>query len=182
MVKSTTETAVFGGGCFWCLEAVFARIQGIERVVSGYSGGARPAPSYEQVCSGATGHAEVIEVTFNPSVRSYRELLELFFAFHDPTTLNRQGPDSGTQYRSVIFTTSPEQREIALDVIARMTSEATFDSPIVTEVVALERFWPAEEYHQQYFSRNPARAYCAAVIAPKVATLRQRYAAVVKSS
>jgi len=181
-VKSATETAVFGGGCFWCLEAVFARIDGVERVVSGYSGGARPAPSYEQVCSGATGHAEVIEVTFHPSVRSYEELLVLFFAFHDPTTLNAQGPDIGTQYRSVIFTTTPQQREVATAVIARMTSDAVFDGPIVTEVHALERFWPAEEYHQQYFQRNPARAYCAAVIAPKVATLRQRYAAVVKSS
>jgi peptide-methionine (S)-S-oxide reductase len=176
------ETAVFGGGCFWCLEAVFERVEGVERVVSGYAGGARPAPSYEQVCSGATGHAEVIEVTFDPAIRSYQDLVELFFAFHDPTTLNRQGPDSGTQYRSVIFFTTPEQREVAEAVISRLTHDAIFDSAIVTECVPLEHFWPAEEHHQHYFQRNPTRAYCAAMIAPKVAKLRQRYAAVVKSS
>ncbi|MES2304545.1 MAG: peptide-methionine (S)-S-oxide reductase MsrA [Gemmatimonadota bacterium] len=181
MSSTNRETAVFGGGCFWCLEAIFERLEGVDRVVSGYSGGPRPAPSYEQVCSGATGHAEVIEVTFDPAVRSYRELVELFFAFHDPTTLNRQGPDSGTQYRSVIFTTTPAQAVIAREVIAALTADATFDDPIVTEVAPLERFWPAEEYHQQYFQRNPSRAYCAAMIAPKVAKLRQRYAAVVKS-
>ncbi|MES2123681.1 MAG: peptide-methionine (S)-S-oxide reductase MsrA [Gemmatimonadota bacterium] len=175
------ETAVFGGGCFWCLEAVFERLQGVERVVSGYSGGARPAPTYEQVCSGATGHAEVIQVTFDSAVRSYRELVELFFAFHDPTTLNRQGPDSGTQYRSVVFTSSPEQQATAEAVVAGLTAEGVFDGPIVTEITPLDRFWPAEEYHQQYFQRNPSRAYCAAMIAPKVAKLRQRYAAVVKS-
>lgn len=176
-----TEVAVFGGGCFWCLEAVFERLQGVDKVVSGYSGGARPAPSYEQVCSGATGHAEVIEITFDPAVRSYRELVELFFAFHDPTTLNRQGPDSGTQYRSVIFTTTPEQGVTAREVVAAFSVDGTFDDPIVTEITPLETFWPAEEYHQQYFQRNPSRAYCAAMIAPKVAKLRQRYAAVVKT-
>lgn len=176
------ETAVFGGGCFWCLEAVFERIEGVTRVVSGYSGGARSAPSYEQVCSGATGHAEVIEVTFDPTVRPYRDLVELFFAFHDPTTLNRQGPDSGTQYRSVIFFTTPAQREVAEAVMAQLTQDDVFDAAIVTQCLPLERFWPAEEYHQQYFQRNPSRAYCAAMIAPKVAILRQRYAAVVKSS
>lgn len=175
------EKAVFGGGCFWCLEAIFERLDGVGAVVSGYSGGVRPAPSYEQVCSGATGHAEVIEISFNPSVRSYRELVELFFAFHDPTTRNRQGPDSGTQYRSVIFTTTAEQLTTAREVIATLTQEAVFDAPIVTDVMPLERFWPAEAYHQQYFQRNPDRAYCAAMIAPKVAKLRQRYAAVVKS-
>jgi peptide-methionine (S)-S-oxide reductase len=175
------ETAVFGGGCFWCLEAVFERLQGVDRVVSGYSGGARPAPTYEQVCSGVSGHAEVIEVTFDPTVRSYRELVELFFAFHDPTTLNAQGPDRGSQYRSVIFTTTPEQATVAREVVAGLTREGLFDQPIVTEVSPLERFWPAEAYHQQYFQRNSDRAYCAAMIAPKVAKLRQRYAAVVKS-
>jgi peptide-methionine (S)-S-oxide reductase len=180
-MSDSRERAVFGGGCFWCLEAVFERLQGVDGVVSGYSGGARPSPSYEQVCSGATGHAEVIEVTFDPSVRSYRELLELFFAFHDPTTLNAQGPDVGTQYRSVIFTTSAEQAATARDVIATLTAEELFDQPIVTEVAPLERFWPAEAYHQHYFQRNPDRAYCAAMIAPKVAKLRQRYAAVVKT-
>lgn len=180
-MSDSRERAVFGGGCFWCLEAVFERLQGVDGVVSGYSGGARPSPSYEQVCSGATGHAEVIEVTFDPSVRSYRELVELFFAFHDPTTLNAQGPDVGTQYRSVIFTTSAAQAATARDVIATLTAEQLFDQPIVTEVAPLERFWPAEAYHQHYFQRNPDRAYCAAMIAPKVAKLRQRYAAVVKS-
>lgn len=180
-MNGARETAVFGGGCFWCLEAVFERIQGVDRVVSGYSGGGRPAPSYEQVCSGATGHAEVVEVTFDPSVRSYRELVELFFAFHDPTTLNRQGPDSGTQYRSVIFTTTAEQAATARDVIVALSREGVFDAPIVTEVTPLDQVWPAEEYHQQYFQRNPSRAYCAAMIAPKVAKLRQRYAAVVTS-
>ncbi len=175
------EQAVFGGGCFWCLEAIFERLDGVGAVVSGYSGGARPSPSYEQVCSGATGHAEVIEISFDPAVRSYRELVELFFAFHDPTTRNRQGPDSGTQYRSVIFTTTAEQLATAHEVIATLTREGVFDAPIVTDVLPLERFWPAEADHQQYFQRNPDRAYCAAMIAPKVAKLRQRYAAVVKS-
>lgn len=175
------EQAVFGGGCFWCLEAIFERLDGVGAVVSGYSGGARPSPSYEQVCSGATGHAEVIEISFDPAVRSYRELVELFFAFHDPTTRNRQGPDSGTQYRSVIFTTTVEQLATAHEVIATLTRDGVFDAPIVTDVLPLERFWPAEADHQQYFQRNPDRAYCAAMIAPKVAKLRQRYAAVVKS-
>ena len=181
-MSSTAETAVFGGGCFWCLEAVFERIQGVERVIPGYSGGTQSAPTYEQVCSGATGHAEVIEVTFDPAIRSYQELLELFFAFHDPTTVARQGPDIGTQYRSVIFSATPQQLEIASAVIATLSAEGVFDEPIVTVVAALDTFWPAEEYHRQYFQRNPERAYCAAMVAPKVAKLRQRFAAVVKPS
>jgi peptide-methionine (S)-S-oxide reductase len=175
-----TETLTLGGGCFWCLEAVFERLQGVEKVVSGYAGGARPDPSYEQVCSGATGHAEVIQVTFDPAVISTRELLELFFAFHDPTTLNAQGPDRGTQYRSIILTNSPAQEAEARAVVADLAREATFDDPIVTQIEPLERFWPAEPYHQQYFRRNPVKAYCAAMIAPKLAKLRQRYAARVK--
>ena len=176
----TMETATFGGGCFWCLEAVFERLQGVERVVSGYAGGRRPDPSYEQVCSGATGHAEVIQVSFDPDQISYRELVDLFFAFHDPTTLNAQGPDTGTQYRSIILTNSAEQEVVARAAIADLGRDDAFGAPIVTEVKPLDAFWPAEPYHQQYFQRNPARAYCAAMIAPKVARLRRSYAARLK--
>jgi peptide-methionine (S)-S-oxide reductase len=171
-----TETLTMGGGCFWCLEAVFERLQGVEKVVSGYAGGARANPSYEQVCSGATGHAEVIQVTFDPAVISARELLELFFAFHDPTTLNAQGPDSGTQYRSIILTSSDEQAATARALVAELTAEDAFGDPIVTEIAPLQMFWPGEAYHQQYFQRNPDKAYCAAMIAPKVAKLRRGYA------
>lgn len=177
-----TEAATFGGGCFWCLEAVFAPLKGVERVVSGYAGGRRPDPTYEQVCSGATGHAEVIQVTFDPAVISYRELLELFFAFHDPTTRDAQGPDVGTQYRSIILTHSAEQEAVARSVIAALDSDGTFDAPIVTQVGPLQAFWPAEAYHQQYYERNPTRAYCAAMIAPKMAHLRKRYAERLKAA
>ena len=175
-----TATATFGGGCFWCLEAVFERLRGVERVVSGYAGGKIPNPSYERVCTGATGHAEVIQVHFDPAQISYRELVELFFAFHDPTTLNAQGPDVGTQYRSIILTGSAEQAVTARAVIAELGRDDAFGAPIVTEVTPLDVFWPAEAYHQQYFQRNPAQAYCAATIAPKVAKLRRSYAARLK--
>jgi len=175
-----TETATFGGGCFWCIEAVFERLQGVERVVSGYAGGERPNPTYQQVCTGATGHAEVIQVTFDPGMVSYRELVELFFAFHDPTTLNAQGPDVGTQYRSIVLYHSPEQAATAREVIAALEHDRAFDAPIVTEVKPIGHFWPAEPYHQQYFRRNPEQAYCAAMIPPKLAKLRQRYAARLK--
>lgn len=171
-----TESLTVGGGCFWCLEAIFERLQGVEKVVSGYAGGRRPNPTYEQVCSGATGYAEVIQITFDPAVISTRGLIELFFAFHDPTTLNAQGPDTGTQYRSAIFTASPEQERVAREVIAELTDDDAFGAPIVTEMMPLEMFWPAESYHQQYFQRNPAKAYCAAMIAPKVSKLRRTYA------
>ncbi|MGH7584574.1 MAG: peptide-methionine (S)-S-oxide reductase MsrA [Gemmatimonadales bacterium] len=171
-----TETAVFGGGCFWCLEPIFERLTGVERVVSGYAGGQRPSPSYEQVCSGATGHAEVIQVTFDPARISYRDLLGFFFAFHDPTSLNAQGPDVGTQYRSIILTASPEQAATAREVIAAHEHDGSFDGSIVTEVRPLDVFWPAEEYHQHYFERHPDQAYCAAMIPPKLAKLRRRYA------
>lgn len=171
-----SETATLGGGCFWCLEAVFERLAGVTAVESGYAGGSRPAPSYEQVCSGATGHAEVVRVMFDPTVLSYGELLELFFAFHDPTTRNRQGPDVGTQYRSIILTESAEQERVARETIARLDAEEVFGQPIVTEVRPLETFWPAEPYHRQYFQRHPEQAYCRAVIAPKVAKLRSAYA------
>lgn len=170
------EVAVFGGGCFWCLEAVFERLQGVERVVSGYAGGTVDAPTYEAVCTGRTGHAEVIEVTFDPAVISYRTLLEFFFAFHDPTTLNRQGPDEGTQYRSVIHATTPEQLRVAHEVVGALTAEGVFGEPIVTEITEAPRFWPGEAYHQQYYRRNPDRGYCAAMIAPKMAKLRKAYA------
>lgn len=170
------ETATLGGGCFWCLEAVFERLAGVSLVESGYAGGARPDPSYEQVCSGATGHAEVVRVHFDPAQLTYAELLELFFAFHDPTTLNRQGPDMGTQYRSIVLAESPEQARVAGEVIGRLEARAVFDRPIVTEVQPLERFWPAEPQHRQYFRRHPEQAYCQAVIAPKVAKLRGAYA------
>lgn len=172
-----TEMLTVGGGCFWCLEAVFERLQGVECVVSGYAGGCGPNPSYERVCTGATGHAEVIQVSFDPAVISARDLLELFFAFHDPTTLNAQGPDVGTQYRSIILANSPAQHAVAREVIAKLEREDAFGAPIVTEVTPLGVFWPAEASHQQYFQRNPARAYCAATIAPKVARLRRNYAA-----
>ncbi len=170
------ETTTLGGGCFWCLEAVFERLAGVASVESGYAGGARPDPSYEQVCSGATGHAEVVRVTFDPAVIGYADLLELFFAFHDPTTLNRQGPDVGTQYRSIILAESDDQERVARETIARLEAEAVFDRPIVTEVRRLEAFWPAEPGHRQYFQRHPEQAYCRAVIAPKVAKLRAAHA------
>jgi peptide-methionine (S)-S-oxide reductase len=170
------EVATLGGGCFWCLEAVFERLRGVEKVVSGYAGGRMPDPSYEMVCSGLSGHAEVVQVTFDPSVISYRELLELFFAFHDPTTLNRQGNDVGTQYRSAIYYHSAEQERTAREVIERLQREGVWEDPIVTELAPLDRFYPAEEYHQQYFQRNPTRMYCQAVVAPKVVKLRREYA------
>jgi peptide-methionine (S)-S-oxide reductase len=170
------ETATLGGGCFWCLEAVFERLEGVEKVVSGYAGGRVPDPSYELVCSGLTGHAEVVQITFDPSVLPYRELLEIFFAFHDPTTLNRQGNDLGTQYRSAIYYHSPDQERTAREVIEQLRRDGTWDDPIVTEVTPLDRFYPAEESHQQYFQRNPTRMYCQAVVAPKVAKLRREYA------
>jgi len=170
-----SSTATLAGGCFWCLEAVFEQLRGIERVQSGYTGGQVANPTYQQVCTGATGHAEVIQVTFDSSMISYRELLEIFFAFHDPTTLNSQGPDHGTQYRSAIFYHDAEQEKIAREVIADLTAKAVFDDPIVTEVTQLDAFYPAEEYHREYYRRNPNQGYCRAVIAPKVAKLRKYY-------
>lgn len=169
------ETATLGGGCFWCLEAAFLELRGVERVVSGYSGGKRPNPTYEQVCSGATGHAEVVQVTFDPAVISYADLLSVFFTIHDPTTPNRQGADVGTQYRSVIFTHDAAQKETAERVIRELEAERVWPDPIVTEVTPLETFWPAEAYHQDYYARNPYQGYCQAVIAPKVAKLRRMH-------
>jgi len=176
------ETATLAGGCFWCIEAVLEPLEGVDSVVSGYSGGRHPNPSYEAVCTGVTGHAEAVQVTFDPAVIAYRDLLELFFAFHDPTTLNRQGPDAGTQYRSAIFTHSPEQKAAAEETIARLTAEKIFPDPIVTEVGPLVNFYAAEAHHQGYYRRNPTQGYCQAMIGPKVAKLRAKYAALLKKS
>ncbi len=175
-----TYVATLAGGCFWCLEAVYDDLQGVLDVVSGYAGGHVPNPSYEAVCTGSTGHAEVVQITFDPTQLSYRELLEIFFTIHDPTTLNRQGADVGTQYRSAIFYHSPEQQTIAQQVIADLTVDALWPDPIVTEVEPLDAFYPAEEYHQEYFRRNPYQGYCRAVVAPKVAKFRQKYMAKLK--
>lgn len=175
LIVSRREVATLGGGCFWCLEAVFQNLKGVERAESGYAGGPVANPSYELVCLGVTGHAEVVQVTFDPDVISYRELLEVFFTIHDPTTLNRQGGDVGAQYRSAIFYHSPEQKAEAERVIAEVTASGTWDDAIVTEVVPMEAFYPAEEYHRDYFKRNPDQAYCRVVIAPKVAKARKQF-------
>ena len=169
------ELATLAGGCFWCLEAVYKEMRGVERVVSGYAGGHVERPTYREVCEGTTGHAEVVQITFDPSAVSYRELLEVFFTIHDPTTLNRQGADVGTQYRSAVFYHSPEQRETAEQVIAEMDGAHIWDSPIVTEVSPLDRFYPAEDYHQDYFEKNPSQPYCRAVVAPKVSKFRKLF-------
>jgi len=170
-----TEVATFGGGCFWCLDAAFRQLRGVENVVSGYAGGKRPNPSYEQVCSGVTGHAEVIQITFDPGIITYRDLLGVLFTIHDPTTMNRQGNDVGTQYRSVVFFHSPEQERAARETIAELDREKVWDDPIVTEVVPYSVFYPAEGYHQDYFNKNPNQPYCAAVVAPKVGKVRKAY-------
>ncbi len=173
---SPSETIVLAGGCFWCTEAVFVRVKGVLDVESGYSNGHVPQPSYEAVCSGQTGHAEVVKLTFDPTVIGLRQLLHIFFAIHDPTTLNRQGHDVGSQYRSGIYCTTPEQERVARHVIAELQAEEVFDAPIVTEVQPLHHYWPAEDYHQDFFARNPTQGYCLAVAAPKVAKLRQVFA------
>jgi peptide-methionine (S)-S-oxide reductase len=174
-VSGQIENASLAGGCFWCLEAVYLELRGVTGVQSGYAGGKRPNPTYEQVCGGTTGHAEVVRVTYDPEVVSYKELLDVFFTIHDPTTLNRQGGDKGTQYRSAIFFESPEQEHIARETIAEFTAAKVWDDPIVTEVTPLEKFWPAEEYHNNYFARNPQNPYCSVVIAPKVSKARKLF-------
>ncbi len=179
---SNKEIATLGGGCFWCLEAVFEQLKGVEKVESGYAGGTVAHPSYQQVCSGITGHAEVVQITFDPQTISFRELLEVFFTIHDPTTLNRQGADVGTQYRSAIFYHDKEQKAVAGQVIQEMTAAQIWSQPIVTEVTPLEAFYKAEDYHQEYFRRNPRQAYCQAVIAPKVVKFRQKYLARLKAA
>jgi peptide-methionine (S)-S-oxide reductase len=178
---SQAETATLGGGCFWCLEAVFEQLRGVSRVESGYAGGTVASPSYGQVCNGDTGHAEVVQVTFDPNVLSYREILEVFFAIHDPTTLNRQGADVGTQYRSVIFYHAPEQKKTAEAVIAELNAAGIWGRPLVTQLEPLTAFYGAEDYHQGYFRNNPAQGYCQAVVAPKVAKFRQHFAARLRS-
>ncbi|MEM1057112.1 MAG: peptide-methionine (S)-S-oxide reductase MsrA [Bacteroidota bacterium] len=170
-----TQTAVLGGGCFWCTEAVLEKLRGVHDVESGYAGGKVPNPTYREICTGLTGHAEVVRVTFDADEISYEDLLKIFFATHDPTTLNRQGADRGTQYRSTIMVASEEQRETAERVIRELTADRVFDQPIVTEVVDLPTFYPAEQYHQDYYRANPTQPYCQAVIAPKVAKLRAEY-------
>jgi len=169
------EVATLAGGCFWCLEAVYDQLRGVEDVVSGYSGGHVRNPSYHEVCTGATGHAEVVQVTFDPKVISFRELLEVFFTIHDPTTLNRQGADVGTQYRSAIFYHGPEQKATAGQVLREIEAAKIWPAPIVTEVTPFTAFYPAEDYHQEYFARNPDQGYCMVVIAPKVAKFRKQY-------
>ena len=170
-----SDVATFGGGCFWCLDAAFRQLRGVDRVVSGYSGGKRPNPSYEQVCAGVTGHAEVVQIAFDPNIISYRDLLGVLFTIHDPTTLNRQGGDEGTQYRSIIFHHSPEQQQAAKDAIAELEANTVWDHPIVTEVAPFSVFYPAEEYHQDYFNKNPTQPYCSAIVAPKVSKIRKAY-------
>lgn len=172
---STIETATLGGGCFWCMEAVFDDLQGVIDVVSGYSNGNTSNPDYREVCSGESGHAEVIQVTFDNSVISFAEILEVFFAVHDPTTLNRQGNDTGTQYRSGIYVHTDKQARIARETIEKLNAAQVWDVPIVTEITKAETFYAAEEYHQQYFARNPTQGYCLAVVSPKVAKFRQKF-------
>ncbi len=176
-MEKSRETATLAGGCFWCLEAAFERLQGVEKVVPGYTGGQEEKPSYRAVCTGVTGHAEAIQVTFDPSVISFRELLEVFFSVHDPTTLNYQGNDVGTQYRSAIFYHTPEQKAEAERTIAELGTSAVWPRPIVTEIMPLAEFYTAEEYHHGYYRRNPEQGYCQAVIEPKLAKLRRKYAA-----
>lgn len=178
--QNGTEVATLGGGCFWCLEAVYDQLKGVESVESGYSGGAVVNPTYKQVCSGNTGHAEVVQVTFDPNVVSFREILQVFFTIHDPTTLNRQGNDVGTQYRSAIFYHSPEQKEVAEQVIAEINAAKIWPGRIVTEVTPFTKFYMAEDYHQEYYENNPYQPYCQYVVAPKVAKFRHRYLEMLK--
>ncbi len=175
------ELATLGGGCFWCLEAALRQLAGVASVVSGYCGGQAANPAYQEVCSGDTGHAEVVQVEFDPAVIDYRTLLGAFFAIHDPTTLNRQGNDHGSQYRSAIFTHSPAQAQTAREVIAALVAEGVWPDPIVTEVLPAPTFWPAEDYHQNYLANNPYQPYCTAVVAPKAAKLRQLFAGRLKT-
>ncbi|MDR4481362.1 MAG: peptide-methionine (S)-S-oxide reductase MsrA [Nitrospira sp.] len=181
MGQATTDIATLAGGCFWCLEAVYDQVKGVQAVESGYIGGQVNPPTYEQVCGGRTGHAEAVRITFDPQVVTYRDLLKVFFVIHDPTTLNRQGHDAGTQYRSGIFFHSPEQQQIAQEVIAAVTREGLYPNPIVTEVVPASQWFEAEAYHQEYFARNPFAGYCTQVVGPKVAKFRQQCASLLKT-
>ena len=180
-MTQSLKTITLGGGCFWCTEAVFVQVRGVVDVESGYSNGQMPAPTYEDVCTGSTGHNEVVTLVYDPAQISTREVLEIFFCIHDPTTLNRQGNDSGTQYRSGIYFSTPEQQAVAREVIAEMTASGVYGRAIVTEVVPVNNYWPAEDYHQDFFERNPHQGYCMAVAAPKVAKFRKTFARMQKS-
>ncbi len=175
METKNLETATLGAGCFWCVEAVFDDLRGVTDVVSGYSGGHTENPTYREVCSETTGHAEVTQIEFDPAELSFADLLRVFFAVHDPTTLNRQGNDIGSSYRSAIFYHSDEQKQIAEEIIKEVMEAEIYDKPIVTEVTKFDKFYPAEDYHQEYFANNPAQPYCAAVVAPKVAKFRKQF-------
>jgi peptide-methionine (S)-S-oxide reductase len=178
--KGRSALATLAGGCFWCLEAVYVELRGVEKVVSGYAGGRVANPTYREVCNGTTGHAEVVQITFDPEVVSYRELLEVFFTIHDPTTLNRQGADVGTQYRSAIFYHDAEQKKVADEVMAELTAARLWPNPIVTQVAPLDLLYPAEDYHQDYYANNPNQPYCQVVVAPKVAKFRKQFLASLK--
>ena len=180
-MSSSPQTLVLGGGCFWCTEAVYVKVRGVTDVESGYSNGHVERPSYEQVCTGTTGHNEVVKLTYDPAQISVRQILEIFFVIHDPTTLNRQGNDSGAQYRSGIYYTTPEQKEEAEAMIRQLAQDKTFDRPIVTEVLPLSNYWPAEAYHQDFYEKNPHQGYCVAVAGPKVAKFRKTFAELVKN-
>ena len=169
------EQATLGGGCFWCLEAVFEQARGVDKVVSGYSAGQTPNPTYEQICGGQTGHAEVVQITFDPQVISYRSLLEIFFTIHDPSTPNRQGSDRGTQYRSIILYHDANQKAVAQAVMQEITTRNIWNAPLVTQLEALQQFYPAEDYHQGYFRGHPNQGYCQAVVAPKVVKFREKH-------
>ena len=173
--NSKTQIAILGGGCFWCLEPVFSQLKGVTKVESGYSGGNKPNPDYKEVCSGTTGHAEVIKIEFDPDKISYELLLRIFFTVHDPTTLNRQGNDVGTQYRSIILYSSPQQEQIALRVIRDIENSKIYPDPLVTEIKPLQTYYKAEDYHQEYFYNNPYQPYCQAIISPKVAKFRKKF-------
>jgi len=177
--RAKLERATLGGGCFWCLEAVYQQVRGVDHVVSGYAGGPNPNPTYEAVCSGTTGHAEIVDVYFDPLQVSYRDLLEIFFVIHDPTTLNYQGNDHGTQYRSVIFTHGAEQNRIAVEIVAELEEAAIYSSPVVTEILPAPVIYPAEDYHQDYFNQHPGQGYCMAVVAPKLAKFRAKFKALI---
>jgi peptide-methionine (S)-S-oxide reductase len=174
-IAGEREVATLGGGCFWCLDGIYRQLKGVESVVSGYAGGTKPNPSYREVCGGNTGHAEVVQITYDPSQITYRDLVDVFFTIHDPTTPDRQGGDIGPQYRSIILTHSDEQARIAREAIADVTAEGVWDDPIVTHIEPLTTFYPAEAYHQDYFANNPNQPYCQVVIAPKVAKFRRKY-------
>ena len=177
--ESHLERATLGGGCFWCVEAVYQQISGVKAVVSGYGGGARPNPTYDSVCSGLSGHAEIVDVYFDPQIVSFRDLLEIFFVIHDPTTLNYQGNDHGTQYRSVIFTHSQAQEKIAHEIVGELIASGIYSRPIVTQIELAPTIYPAEDYHQDYFRQHPGQGYCMAVVAPKLAKFRAKFKALI---